>query len=353
MLCTARQEVRESFREFLFSAANSFCFPREDVVCCLLLQFICFTYTIGCFAINLAQRLESLTAKHYFLNNEVTRTWGGSAEPCTASVSLFHVLPIGTKPASQTNADANFPVVEGFLKTATMQYPYDAFDLIPLFTTEQSKPPVHVLPTRSPLFNVMGVRVRLYSRVISVTADPGLHATSPFLNSLMHQQATTPIASEFYYASEYAIHANLQLVYSEDFSDEKDLNNLYPFYGYRNTKSDVIDEKKFALNLKHPWNPRNEMEYIIRCGAGEEEVGMLRDLLLGHGGVERGTEAHENGGGCCGEIVTRLVDSICHGADEHVRARVIARVSEACLQPPGMTDAELTSMILEQYNELQ
>jgi hypothetical protein len=53
---------------------------------------------------------------------------------------------------------------------------------------------------------------------------------------------------------------------------------------------------------------------------------------------------------CCGEVVAGLVDSICIGADEHMRARVIARVSEACLQPPGMTDAELTSMILVEYN---
>jgi hypothetical protein len=56
--------------------------------------------------------------------------------------------------------------------------------------------------------------------------------------------------------------------------------------------------------------------------------------------------------GCCYGEVARLVEHICFSADACVKKEVTRVVARACLQPPGMTDDELRSMILSEWNAM-
>lgn len=55
---------------------------------------------------------------------------------------------------------------------------------------------------------------------------------------------------------------------------------------------------------------------------------------------------------CCHGVVSQLVQIVCPTIDSESKRRISDKVARACLAPPGMTEEELTSMILMEWNEL-
>jgi hypothetical protein len=85
------------------------------------------------------------------------------------------------------------------------------------------------------------------------------------------------------------------------------------------------------------------------CGIGSTSI------------LDRNTIHEIDSKGCCHDGVAQLVDLICHsdsnaadaGSETVKRRLIVDKVARACLEPPGMTEEELTEMILAEWNVLR
>lgn len=83
----------------------------------------------------------------------------------------------------------------------------------------------------------------------------------------------------------------------------------------------------------------NYNQYMKRCG------------ILPQGSIDA-IDGIDSGDACCEREVQRLVDGICVSADAETKRALVSAVSKECMVAPGMNDEEISTRVLELWNEM-
>jgi hypothetical protein len=90
-------------------------------------------------------------------------------------------------------------------------------------------------------------------------------------------------------------------------------------------------------------------EMMKMCGVGSVS------LLDASDNLNDNTKEKEQG--CCHAVVAQLVTLVCRGdagSEDSVKRQMITeKVARVCLEPPGMSEEELTAMILTEWNAIR
>jgi hypothetical protein len=195
--------------------------------------------------------------------------------------------------------------IQGFFLSSLRKYNFACYELVPIFAQSSSNGGTRTVSCSSPLFQLLAVRLVLYTADAGADFDPAVLTnpdcdsrgrkppspkTAPIFANPSFQALTTP----YFYQSEYAHSPGLNLCFYEDIDlsrfSKLDVNFGSPTpnaLAIPPRSSKCVKETEFGNLLNRNWHPRVVMArpQIYQCGIGEvglaELVGMSESDRLG------------------------------------------------------------------------